>query len=146
MNPNVPPGVVSSYLFGLNVGDTVQVSGHYGDFFVQPSDREIVFIGGGVGMAPPYAHVYDQLTRANSKRTISYWYGARNSRILYYADEMEALARQHENFSWHVALSDPGPEDDWNGAQGFVHEVIYREYLGSHRIRKTASIIYVARR
>lgn len=132
MKPNVAPGVVSSYLFGLNTGDRVQVSGYFGDFFVQETDREIIFIGGGVGMAPLYAHVYDQLTRVKSSRIISYWYGARELKDLYYADEMEALAREYENFSWHAALSDPGLEDDWRGAQGFIHEVINREYLGSH--------------
>lgn len=132
MNPQVPPGVVSSYLFGLKPGDTVLVSGHYGDFFIRESDREIIFIGGGVGMAPLYAHVHDQLHRLNSKRIISYWYGARGPGDLYYLDEMETLAREHENFSWHVAISEPEPDHGWTGKRGFIHDVIYAEYLSSH--------------
>jgi len=131
-NPDAPPGVVSSYLFALKAGDIVLVSGHFGDFFVQETNREIIFIGGGVGMAPLYAHVYDQLKHPNSKRTISYWYGARGLIDLYYADEMEQLARENENFSWQVALSDPALEDEWDGERGFIHDVIYRKYLGSH--------------
>jgi Na+-transporting NADH:ubiquinone oxidoreductase subunit F len=127
-----PPGVVSSYLFGLKPGDTILASGHYGDFFVEQTDREIVFIGGGVGMAPLYAHVYDQLERLDSNRTMSFWYGARSLKNLYYADEMEALAQKHTNFSWHVVLSDPEGDSAWSGARGFIHEVIFDEYLGSH--------------
>ena len=119
--PTAPPGVVSSYLFGLKRGDTVLVSGHYGDFFIQDTDREIVLIGGGVGMAPLYAHVYDQLARVHTDRTISFWYGARSQKDLYYADQMEQLANDHANFSWHVALSDPEPGEGWEGAKGFVH-------------------------
>ncbi len=98
-NPRVPPGVVSSYLFGLRPGDTVMASGYYGDFFIQETDREIVFIGGGVGMAPFYAHAHDQLERRRSQRTISFWYGARAIKDLYYTEEMEKLAREHANFS-----------------------------------------------
>jgi len=131
-NPDAPPGVVSSYLFGLKEGDMVLASGHYGNFFVQETNREIILIGGGVGMAPLYAHVYDQLKRLNSKRTISYWYGARGLLDLYYADEMEKLALENENFSWHVALSDPALDEKWAGERGFIHDVIYRKYLGSH--------------
>jgi Na+-transporting NADH:ubiquinone oxidoreductase subunit F len=130
--PRVPPGVVSSYLFSLKPGEKVLASGHYGDFFVKQTNRELVFIGGGVGMAPLYAHVYDQLERLASSRTISFWYGARTLKDLYYADEMETLAREHANFSWHVALSDPGGDDAWNGARGFIHEVVFDEYLVSH--------------
>lgn len=131
-NPDAPPGVVSSYLFGLSVGDTVQVSGPYGNFFVQDTDCEMIFIGGGVGMAPLYTHVYDQLERAKTTRTISYWYGARGLADLYYADEMEKLAQDHANFSWHVVLSDPAPDEAWAGERGFVHEVVYGKYLSTH--------------
>jgi Na+-transporting NADH:ubiquinone oxidoreductase subunit F len=130
--PQAPPGVVSSYLFGLKPGDAVQASGHYGNFFIQKTDREIILIGGGVGLAPLYAHVYDQLERLDSNRTISFWYGARSLRDLYYADEMEALAQKYANFSWHVAVSDPEAGGMWSGACGFIHEVIFDEYLGSH--------------
>ncbi len=131
-SPEATPGVVSSWLFGLKPGDEVIASGYYGDFFIQDTDREIVLIGGGVGMAPLYAHAYDQLERARTRRKISYWYGARSLKDLYYADEMERLAREHDNFSWHVALSDPAPGDAWDGARGFIHEVIVDDYLGSH--------------
>jgi len=126
--------VVSSYLFGLGVGATVQASGPYGTFFVQDTHCEMVFIGGGVGMAPLYAHVYDQLERVKTRRTISFWYGARGLADLYYADEMEKLAQDHDNFSWHVVLSDPDPAPDriWAGERGFVHEIVYDKYLSTH--------------
>ncbi|MCK5445497.1 MAG: NADH:ubiquinone reductase (Na(+)-transporting) subunit F [Rhodospirillaceae bacterium] len=131
-NPHAPPGVVSSYLFGLEQGDTVQVSGPYGNFFVQDTSREIIFIGGGVGMAPIYAHVHSLLESQKSKRTISYWYGARGLIDLYYADEMETLANVHKNFSWHVALSDPAPDDAWEGGRGYIHDVLFQKYLNDH--------------
>jgi Na+-transporting NADH:ubiquinone oxidoreductase subunit F len=131
-HPRLPPGVVSSYLFGLKPGDAVTASGHYGDFFIRETDREIVFIGGGVGMAPFYAHAHDQLEHMQSQRTISFWYGARALQDLYYVDEMEKLAREHANFSWHVALSEPGADDAWTGPRGLIHEVIFEQYLGHH--------------
>jgi len=131
-SPDAPPGIVSSYLFGLNAGDPVEVSGPYGNFFVRDTDREMILIGGGVGMAPLYAHVYDQLERLHTKRTIQYWYGARAVQDLYYADEMEALARTHDNFSWHPVLSNPTQDDAWAGETGFVHEAVYRQYLSTH--------------
>ncbi len=130
--PDAPPGIVSSWLFGLKPGDTVTASGPFGDFFVQDSDREIVLIGGGVGMAPLRAHVFDQLEHCKTQRKISYWYGARGLIDLYYADDMERLAREHANFSWHVALSDPAPGDAWQGETGFIHDVVYRNHLKSH--------------
>lgn len=130
--PDVPPGVVSSWLFGLNAGDPVSASGPYGDFYVQDTDREILLIGGGVGMAPLRAHVFDQLEHRRTSRRISFWYGARGLIDLYYADDMERLAREHDNFSWHVALSDPAPGDSWEGERGFVHDVVYRNYLKAH--------------
>ena len=131
-NPDAPPGVVSSYLFGLQIDDIVSVSGPYGDFFIQDTDREIVLVGGGVGMAPLYAHAYDQLEHRHTRRAIHYWYGARSRQDLYYADEMEALARQHDNFSWTPVLSEPAPEDDWQGETGFVHQSVERNFLKSH--------------
>jgi len=130
--PSAPPGVVSSWLFGLAVGDQVAVSGPFGNFFIQDTDREIVLIGGGVGMAPLRAHVFDQLEFHRTRRTIGYWYGARSRIDLYYAEDMERLAREHANFSWHVALSEPAPEDAWEGETGFIHDVAYRSYLASH--------------
>ncbi len=136
-NPDAMAGVVSSYLFGLKVGDEVHASGPYGNFFIQDTDREIIFIGGGVGMAPFYAHVHDQLERLNTKRTISYWYGARALTDVYYTEDMERLAAKHKNFSWHVALSESKPEDAWTGEVGFIHDVVYREHLSKHPAPET---------
>jgi Na+-transporting NADH:ubiquinone oxidoreductase subunit F len=130
--PEVPPGVVSSYLFGLKTGDLVAVSGPFGDFFIRDTDREIVLVGGGVGMAPLRAHVFDQLEYRKTSRRISYWYGARSRIDLYYAGEMERLAREHANFTWHVALSDPAPEDAWEGETGFIHDILHRRHLKAH--------------
>ncbi len=130
--PDIPPGLVSSYLFGLKVGDAVAMSGPFGDFIVQQTEREIVLIGGGVGMAPLRAHVFDQLEQRKTARRISFWYGARSSIDLYYEDEMERLAREHPNFSWHVALSDPEPDQAWGGEVGYVHDIVRRSYLDAH--------------
>ncbi len=130
--PDAPPGVVSSYLFGLKVGDAVTATGPFGDFFVMDSDREIVFIGGGVGMAPLRAHVFDQLEHRRSTRKISFWYGARARIDLYYFDDMQRLEQDHPNFSWHVALSDPAPEDAWEGETGFIHDLVHRAHLQIH--------------
>ena len=136
-NPDAMPGAVSSYLFGLKVGDKINVSGPYGNFFVQDTAQEMIFIGGGVGMAPLCAHIYDQLERLNSKRTISYWYGARSLIDLYYVNKMERLAKEHESFSWHVALSAPAEEDGWDGETGFIHDVVYRKHLKDHPAPET---------
>ena len=133
--PSVPeaiPGVVSSWLFSLKSGDRVDTSGPFGSFRAQPGDAEMVFIGGGVGMAPLRAIIFDQLERLGSKRRISYWYGARNKADLPYQDEFDALSDKHPNFGWTVALSDPRPEDDWKGATGFVHMVAWENYLREH--------------
>lgn len=119
----IPPGIVSSYLFGLQPGDSLDVSGPYGDFHVQPTDREMVFVGGGVGMAPLRAMIHEQLGRDTSRR-ISYFYGARSVADLFYVDEFEKLAEEHDNFGWTVALSDPAPGDRWRGRTGFIHEVL----------------------
>jgi Na+-transporting NADH:ubiquinone oxidoreductase subunit F len=128
----VPPGVVSSWLFSLTTGDKIEVTGPYGLFFVEQTDKEAIFIGGGVGMAPLYAQILDLLITQQSGRKISYWYGARSKRELYYDDEFEHLQNEHENFSWHVALSEPETKDKWQGKTGFIHSVIYDEYLASH--------------
>jgi len=130
--PDIPPGVVSSWLFGLSPGDAVPVSGPFGDFFVRDTNREIILIGGGVGMAPLRSHVFDQLEYRKTNRAISFWYGARGLIDLYYADDMERLAREHDNFAWHVALSDPAPGDAWDGETGYIHDVVYRKYLQTH--------------
>ena len=130
--PDVPPGIVSSYLFGLRAGDQVEVSGPFGNFFASDTTREMVMIGGGVGMAPLRAIVVDQLERQGDDRTISFWYGARGLIDLYYDEEMENLAQKFENFSWNIALSDPAPEDEWSGDTGFIHDVVYRRHLENH--------------
>ena len=130
--PDAPPGIVSSYLFGLRNGDPVEVSGPFGNFFASDLDREMVMIGGGVGMAPLRAIVVDQLECQTNNRTISYWYGARGLIDLYYEKEMENLAEKNENFSWNVALSDPVPDEEWNGNTGFIHDVVYHQYLKNH--------------
>lgn len=129
---DVPPGIVSSYLFGLQRGDRVQVAGPYGHFFVEDSQREMVFIGGGAGMAPMRAHIYDQLKCKKTERKMTFWYGGRSKRELFYNDEFDQLAAQHANFSWHVALSDPEPGDDWQGLTGFIHEAVRDHYLNAH--------------
>ena len=130
--PGAPPGVVSSWLFGLREGDTVEVAGPYGDFFAHETGREMVFIGGGVGMAPLRAIIFDQLERAATSRKLSFWYGARSGIDLFYSEEFDALATSHDNFSWVPALSEPAAGDDWTGTRGFVHDVVLKEYLATH--------------
>jgi Na+-transporting NADH:ubiquinone oxidoreductase subunit F len=131
-NNQIPPGIVSSWLFSLKPGDTVEASGPFGHFFVEPNDREAIFIGGGVGMAPLYAQILDLLQAQKSQRKISYWYGARCKRELYYDDVFERLQSRYDNFSWHVALSEPEANDDWKGNTGFIHKVIVDKYLAEH--------------
>ena len=128
----IPPGLMSSYVFGLKKGDTMTVYGPFGEFFAKDSDAEMVFIGGGAGMAPMRSHIFDQLKRLRSKRKISFWYGARSLKELFYQDEYDKLAEENDNFSWHVAMSDPQPEDNWTGLKGFIHNVLYEEYLKDH--------------
>ena len=128
----VPPGVVSSYIFNLKPGDQVSVSGAYGNFFARETGAEMVFVGGGAGMAPMRSHIFDQLRRIQSKRRISFWYGARSLREAFYVDVFDELARQHDNFSWQLALSEPVPADHWTGPVGFIHDVLFRQYLEHH--------------
>jgi len=130
--PAAPPGVMSSFLFSLRPGDKLDVVGPFGEFFARKTDAEMVFIGGGAGMAPMRSHILDQLLRLESKRKISFWYGARSRRELFYKELFDRLADEHENFSWHVALSDPLAEDHWNGFRGFIHQVVYERYLEHH--------------
>jgi Na+-transporting NADH:ubiquinone oxidoreductase subunit F len=129
---SVPPGKVSSYIFSLRPGDKVKIAGPFGDFFAKDTASEMIFIGGGAGMAPLRALIFDQLSRLHSKRQISFWYGARNSKETFYVDDFDSLAADNENFEWHVALSDPLPEDEWTGYTGFIHRVLYDEYLAEH--------------
>ncbi len=126
-----PPGRMSSYLFTLKPGDKVTIFGPYGEFFARDTDAEMVFIGGGAGMAPMRAHIFDQLLRLHSKRKISFWYGGRNQRELFYVEDFDRLADEFDNFEWHIALSDQNLEG-WNGYTGFIHNVLYEEYLKDH--------------
>ena len=127
-----PPGQMSSYVFSLNPGDTIDVYGPFGEFFASENESEMVFIGGGAGMAPMRSHIFDQLKRLNATRKISFWYGARSMRESFYNDEYDMLAAENENFDWHLALSDPLPEDNWDGMTGFIHNVLYENYLKEH--------------
>ncbi|MBK9306670.1 MAG: NADH:ubiquinone reductase (Na(+)-transporting) subunit F [Nitrospira sp.] len=129
---NVPPGKMSSYLFGLKPGDKVTISGPFGEFFARDTDNEMVFIGGGAGMAPMRSHIFDQLGRLKTTRKMSFWYGARSKREMFYVDDFDKLAAAHDNFEWHVALSDALPEDQWTGYTGFIHNVLHNEYLKTH--------------
>jgi Na+-transporting NADH:ubiquinone oxidoreductase subunit F len=130
--PSIPTGIMSSFIFNLKPGDEVTVSGPYGEFYARDTDAEMIFIGGGAGMAPMRSHIFDQLKRLHSTRNISFWYGARSLREAFYVDEFDELMQQHENFKWVLGLSDPLPEDNWEGAQGFIHELLYEQHLKDH--------------
>lgn len=129
---DVAPGQMSSYVFGLKPGDTIDVYGPFGEFFARETDNEMVFIGGGAGMAPMRSHIFDQLKRLSSKRKISFWYGARSMREAFYQEEYDQLASENPNFVWHLALSDPLPEDKWEGYTGFIHNILFENYLKDH--------------
>ena len=128
----IPPGKMSSYVFSLKPGDKITVSGPYGEFFAKDTKAEMVFIGGGAGMAPMRSHIFDQLKRLKSDRKISFWYGARSKREMFYVEDYDGLAKEFPNFTWNVALSDPMPEDNWEGYTGFIHNVLYENYLKDH--------------
>ena len=130
--PDVPPGIMSSYIFGLKPGDEVTISGPYGDFFANDTEKEMIFIGGGAGMAPMRSHIFDQFKRIETDRKVSFWYGARSLREAFYNDDFDAIEAEHENFEWHLALSEPLEEDAWTGLKGFIHQVLYDEYLKDH--------------
>ncbi len=129
---SVPPGIMSSYIFNLKPGDKCIISGPYGEFFAQETDNEMIFVGGGAGMAPMRSHIFDQLRRLKSKRKMTFWYGARSKREMFYEDDFNMLAKENENFTWHVGLSDPLPEDNWTGYTGFIHQVLFENYLKDH--------------
>ncbi len=130
--PDAPPGIMSSYIWSLKPGDKVVISGPFGEFFAKDTDAEMVFIGGGAGMAPMRSHIFDQLKRLHSKRKISFWYGARSRREMFYEEDFDQLQAENDNFRWHVALSDPQPEDNWTGYTGFIHNVLLENYLKNH--------------
>ncbi len=130
--PDVPPGIVSSYIFNLKPGDKVTISGPYGEFFIKETKNEMVYIGGGAGMAPLRSHTFELLKERVSDRKISYWYGGRSDRELFYVDEFRDLEEKFPNFKFNIALSDPLPEDNWTGYTGFIHQVLLDEYLKDH--------------
>jgi len=127
-----PPGKMSSYIFNLKPGDEVTISGPYGEFFIQETDAEMIYIGGGAGMAPLRSHIYELFKERKTNRKVSYWYGARSLREMFYEDEFRAIEKDFPNFKMHIALSDPLPEDNWDGLQGFIHQVLLDEYLSKH--------------
>ena len=129
---NAPPGIASSYIFNLKAGDKVTVSGPYGEFFIKNSKREMVYIGGGAGMAPLRSHLFHLFHTLNTDRKVSYWYGARSMREMFYDNDFSSLVTNFSNFRYNVALSDKLPEDDWNGYEGFIHQVLYDNYLKNH--------------
>ncbi len=127
-----PPGEMTSYLFNLKPRDKLTIFGPFGDFYANESDAEMIFIGGGAGMAPMRSHIFDQLLRLNSRRKITFYYGARSLKEVFYQDEYDELARKYDNFEWTLALDSPQPEDNWNGPTGFIHQVILDGYLSAH--------------
>ncbi len=128
----IPPGICSSYVFSRKPGDKVTISGPYGEFFIRETGKEMCYIGGGAGMAPLRSHIFHLFHTQKSDRKVSYWYGARSKREMFYTDHFEAIERDFPNFSYHVALSDALPEDNWTGDTGFIHQVVLDNYLKDH--------------
>jgi len=129
---SVNPGVCSSYIFSRKPGDKIVVSGPYGEFFIKETDNEIVFVGGGAGMAPMRSHIFDLFHTKRTTRKVSFWYGARSLREVFYTEEFEAIEKEFPNFKFHIALSEPKPEDNWTGDTGFIHQVLYDNYISKH--------------
>jgi Na+-transporting NADH:ubiquinone oxidoreductase subunit F len=131
-NLTLPAGKMSSYIWSLKEGDKATISGPFGEFYAKESEAEMVFVGGGAGMAPMRSHIFDQLRRLNSERKITFWYGARSLREMFYVEDFDMLQKENDNFEWHVALSDPQKEDNWEGMTGFIHQVLLEKYLKDH--------------
>lgn len=129
---NVNPGICSSYIFSRKPGDKVTVSGPYGEFFIKDTENEMVYIGGGAGMAPLRSHIFHLFHTAKTGRKVSYWYGARSLREVFYEDEFRKIEKEFPNFTFNIALSEPKPEDNWTGLKGFIHQVVYDQYLSKH--------------
>lgn len=129
---SIPPGIMSSYIFGLQPGDKVTISGPFGEFYARETQNEMIFIGGGAGMAPMRSHIFDQLKRIHTDRKISFWYGARSMREMFFVEDFDELAAANDNFEWNVALSDPQKADNWTGYTGFIHNVLFDNYLKDH--------------
>jgi len=130
--PDVEPGKMSSYIFNLKPGDKCTISGPFGEFFARDTKKEMVFVGGGAGMAPMRSHIFDQFRRIKTDRKVTFWYGARSKREMFYIDDFDTIQKENENFTWHCALSDALPEDNWEGYTGFIHQVLYDNYLKDH--------------
>jgi len=129
---NVNPGICSSYIFSRKPGDKVTISGPYGEFFIKDTDREMMFIGGGAGMAPMRSHIFNLFKSVHTKRKTTFWYGGRSLRELFYVDQFKNIEKENSNFEFHIGLSEPLPEDNWSGYTGFIHQVIYDNYLKNH--------------
>ncbi|MDR0971002.1 MAG: NADH:ubiquinone reductase (Na(+)-transporting) subunit F [Bacteroidales bacterium] len=129
----VNPGICSSYIWSLKKGDKITISGPYGEFFIKDTNKEMMFIGGGAGMAPMRSHIFDQFITKNTKRKATFWYGGRSLKELFYVEDFENIEKEHPNFEFHIALSEPLPEDNWKGYTGFIHQVIYDNYLKNHK-------------
>ncbi len=127
-----PPGISSSYIFNLKPGDKVTISGPYGEFFIHESDREMCYIGGGAGMAPMRSHIFHLFHTLKTDRKVTFWYGARSKREMFYDEDFKNIAAKFPNFQYNVALSEPLPEDNWDGPVGFIHQVVYENYLKNH--------------
>jgi Na+-transporting NADH:ubiquinone oxidoreductase subunit F len=130
--PDVPPGIMSSYMFSMKPGDAVTISGPYGEFFAKETDKEMIFVGGGAGMAPMRSHIFDQFKRIHTKRKVTFWYGARSLREAFYVEDFDQIQAENDNFEWKLALSEPLEEDNWTGLTGFIHQVLLDEYLKAH--------------
>ncbi len=130
--PELPPGKMSSFIFDLKPGDKVTISGPYGEFFARDTQNEMLFIGGGAGMAPMRSHIFDQFKRVGTDRKVTFWYGARSDKEAFYIDHFDSIANEFNNFEWHLAMSDPLPEDNWTGYTGFIHQVVLDNYLKDH--------------
>ena len=130
--PNVEPGKMSSWIFNLKPGDDVVISGPFGEFFARKTNKEMIFVGGGAGMAPMRSHIFDQFRRLKTDRKVTFWYGARSKREMFYVEDFDSIQQENPNFKWHCALSEPQPEDNWNGYTGFIHQVLFDEYLKNH--------------
>lgn len=129
---NVNPGICSSYIFSRKPGDKVMVSGPYGEFFIKDTKREMMFIGGGAGMAPMRSHIFDLFNTKKTNRKATFWYGGRSLRELFYTEQFETIEKENPNFKFHIGLSEPLPQDNWKGEVGFIHQVIYENYLKNH--------------
>jgi Na+-transporting NADH:ubiquinone oxidoreductase subunit F len=127
-----PPGKMSSYIFDLKPGDEVTISGPFGEFFARDTKKEMIFVGGGAGMAPMRSHIFDQFRRIKTDRKVTFWYGARSVREMFYVEDFDAIQNENPNFKWHVALSEPQPNDNWKGPTGFIHNVLFEQYLKDH--------------